>query len=154
MPPLRALAETSSRHQPCERHHDRQFAVANRDAAFCESERGGNGCGCHPRFWSNCIKCLRCIRNILIFWLNLVSQEGCDLYKQDSSRIGRIFEMLRNLRLQSSISKTQSASPNFPEFRSARPGCSIIFRQAPWFDLKTLAIRAMLSIDTSRSDLL
>src|SRR6516165_8159345 len=42
-------AGTSSRHQPCERHHDRQFAVANRDAAFCESERGGNGLGRHRR---------------------------------------------------------------------------------------------------------
>jgi len=49
MPPLRALAEASSRHQPCERRHDRQFAVANRDAAFCESERGGNGLGRHRR---------------------------------------------------------------------------------------------------------
>ena len=49
MPPLRALAEASSRHQSCERHHDRQFAVANRDAAFCESERGGNGLGRHRR---------------------------------------------------------------------------------------------------------
>jgi hypothetical protein len=28
------------------------------------------------RFWSNCIKCLRYIRNILIFWLNLVPQKG------------------------------------------------------------------------------
>jgi hypothetical protein len=28
------------------------------------------------RFWANCIKCLRYIRNILIFWLNLVPQEG------------------------------------------------------------------------------
>jgi hypothetical protein len=49
MPPLRALAEASSPHQPCERHHDRQFAVANRDAAFCESEPGGNGLGRHLR---------------------------------------------------------------------------------------------------------
>ena len=49
MPPLRALAEASSRHQSCERHHDRQFAVANRDAAFCESKRGGNGLGRHRR---------------------------------------------------------------------------------------------------------
>jgi hypothetical protein len=28
------------------------------------------------RFWSNCIKCLRYIRNILILRLNLVRQEG------------------------------------------------------------------------------
>jgi len=49
MPTSRALAEASSRHQPCERHHDRQFAVANRDAAFCESERGGNGLRRHRR---------------------------------------------------------------------------------------------------------
>ena len=49
MPPLRALAEASSRHQPCERRQDRQFALANRDAAFCESERGENGLGRHRR---------------------------------------------------------------------------------------------------------
>src|ERR1700751_876444 len=48
MTTLRALAEASSRHQPCERHNDRQFAVANRDAAFCESD-GGNGLGRHRR---------------------------------------------------------------------------------------------------------
>jgi hypothetical protein len=28
--------------------------------------------GVQTRFWSNCIKCLRYIHNILIFWLNLV----------------------------------------------------------------------------------
>jgi hypothetical protein len=49
MPPLRALAEASSCHQPCERHDAWQFAVANRDAAFCESERGGNGLSRHRR---------------------------------------------------------------------------------------------------------
>src|SRR6516164_9676666 len=37
------------------------------------------------RFWSNCIKCLRYIRNILIFWLNLVPQEGL---RPERARLG------------------------------------------------------------------
>ena len=88
------------------------------------------------RFWSNCIKCLRYMRNILIFWLNLV-HEGCDLNRRDSSRIRRIFEIMRSLRARFSTARTQSASPDFSRVRSARRGCSIIFQQTPWFDLKT-----------------
>ena len=37
------------------------------------------------RFWSNCIKCLRYIRNILIFWRNLVPQEGL---RPERARLG------------------------------------------------------------------
>src|SRR5215467_9874472 len=36
-----------------------------------------------------------------------------------------LFEIMRNLSLRSSISRTQSAGPNFPEFRSARSSPSL-----------------------------
>ena len=92
------------------------------------------------RFWSNCIKCLRCIRNILIFWLNLAPQEGSPPtrhYDLNGRDIGyaELFEIMRRLRTRFSISRRQSASPNFPKFRSARGG-SIVFQQTPRFDLK------------------
>jgi hypothetical protein len=54
-----------------------------------------------------------------------------------SRRIERIFEKLRNLRLRSSTSRTRLRARIFPEFRSARRGCSIIFQQTPRLDPKT-----------------